>query len=641
MVSQRFCERAVELGLNRSYRIVVLGEEPWVAYDRVHLTRLLRGSTLDELTFRTRDWYESNQIDLRIAIKVQSVDLEHRTLRTDDGFRMPFDKLVLATGAQAIRPKLPGASLEHVYVYRTAQDLLKLRDRISASRSSHHPAVVVGAGLLGLEAAEALMDLGLRVRVLEAADYLLSRQLDRVSAAVVEELLKRRGFEVDTGIRVTHIERRSTSDSLALTLSTEDTLEASLVLLAVGIRPRDELARDVGIRCDLFGGVEINDRLETSAAGVYAIGECTRHKGHSYGLVAPGYAMAEALAEQLSGKSRQFEGIEPSTRLKISGVELSVIGESGTDDVESRILTYRDESHWRRLVLRGGRVVGGTVVGDWEELPLLQDAIVRRTKFRERQERRFQQRRAVWGNGAASLSTWPDSAVVCSCTGATCGTLRRAQADGCSSVDLLTQKTGAGGVCGSCQPLLRGLITGEATPGVAGIAKTTLVAAVLAIVFAILTAAMPAIGYAESTGSGFQLDTLWRDSVIKQITGFSVLGLLVIEALISVRKRIPKVRWGRFASWRAFHAVVGAVVLLGLLVHTGFRLGHNVDRWLIVCLLTTTIVGGGAGVLVAIEPHSPSGRIVSLRSWFTKVHLWLLWPLPVLIAAHVVKVYFF
>lgn len=641
MAGQHFCERLVELGLHSSFNVTLFGEECYSAYDRVHLTQIMHGSSIDALTLRPYDWYKTNQIDLRTSTHVQGIDLEARRVLVANGLSQPFDKLVLATGSQAIRPKLPGADLERVLVYRTADDVLKLRSQVAALNTQSQPVVVVGAGLLGLEAAEALMTLGLRVRVIEAADHLLSRQLDRDSASVVGELLRRRGFEVCLGTRISEI-GIDDEQALCLTQSTGEVLKASLVLFAVGIRPRDELAKAVGIRCDLFGGIEVNDRLETSAQDVYAIGECVRHRGHSYGLVAPGYAMAEALAEQLAGLPSRFHGAAQSTSLKVSGVKLSVVGESSTaDDIESRFITYRDDSHWRRLVLRAGRLVGGTVVGDWEELPMLQDAVVRHSKFRPRQERRFSVKKPVWEGEGISLQSWPDAAVVCSCTGVTCGTLRRSLAQGCDNVSALTQKTGAGGVCGSCQPLLVGLVTGQVVTTVRRVAKVTLVSAALALLFATVTTLSPPIGLATRTASGFELGTLWRDPTLKQVSGFSLLGLIVVEGLISLRKRIAALRWGAFGSWRAFHSLVGAGTLLGLAVHTGFRLGHHVDRWLVVCFLLSTVAGAVAGVLVAIEPRYLSSRVSAMRAATTKAHLWLLWPLPILIAAHVVKVYFF
>jgi nitrite reductase (NADH) large subunit len=423
-------------------------------------------------------------------------------------------------------------------------------------------------------------------------------------------------------------------------LTNGDTVAAGLVVLAMGVRPRDELARDVGIRCDLFGGIEIDECLQTSASNVYAIGECARYKGYNYGLVAPGYAMAEALAEHLAGGSVRFAGAEQNTRLKISGVELNVIGESNTDDVESRIVTAEDGASFRRLVVRNQRIVGATVVGPWDEMGALQDAVVRRTPLKERQERRFRARKPVWPQGPVPLAMWPDPAVVCTCTGTTCGTLRRLRADGATTVAELRQRTGASSVCGTCEPLLQTLVSGKVSvPG--RIAYVTLSAAIVSLLLVLATVVSPPLGFATATSDTFQLDQLWRESLYKQITGFTLLGVVALETIISVRKRWARFQIGRFTSWRAFHTVMGALLLLGLVAHTGFRLGHHLDRWLVSFLLLSTAVGGAAAILAALETRYASPSVMTLRRWLAGAHLWLLWPLPVLIAAHVIKVYFF
>lgn len=641
VVGQRFCERAIELQLHQHYRITIFGEEPHAAYDRVHLTKLLRGGTLEQLTLRDRGWYQEHGIELCTSTTVHSLDLEHRRVISSSGTSHPFDDLVLATGSRALRPKLPGSDLQHAYVYRTADDLFALQRRVARCQGSGLPAVVVGAGLLGLEAAEALMELGLEVRVLEAADFLLPRQLDRTSATAVATLLQRRGFQIRVGTRLQSIAVDDQLDALTLTTSDEERLSAALVVFAIGIRPRDELAKEAGIHCDLFGGVEIDEQLQTSVPHVYAIGECAHFRGHSYGLVAPGHAMAEALAERLAGEPSQFAGSELQTRLKVGGFELSVIGESSSDDVECRILTYQDETHLRRLVLRGRHLVGGTVIGEWNELPALQDAVVQKREFKPRHERRFQAQKAIWGAAAVSLATWPDTAVVCTCTGATCGTLRRARAQGCGSVQALTARTGAGSVCGSCTPLLGSLISGGSSVAAGRVAGVTLSAALLCLLAVLVTLLCPAIAFSTHSESAQALEALWRDSTLKQITGFTLLGLGLLESSIALRKRIGWIKWGRFTSWRAFHTLLGCGLLVLLCAHTGFRLGHNLDRWLILTLLFSSLLGALAAVLVAVEPKFLAQRIPALRGAFAKLHLWLLWPLPVLVAAHVVKVYFF
>jgi nitrite reductase (NADH) large subunit len=407
----------------------------------------------------------------------------------------------------------------------------------------------------------------------------------------------------------------------------------------MGIRPRDQIARDAGLRCDMFGGIEVDDDLLTSDPAISAVGECARHKGMSYGLVAPGYAMAEAVARRLAGGEAKFRGAQIGTRLKVPGVELTVVGESQATGLGLRSHVFQGDGVYRRLALKRGRVVGITAVGDWDDLPRAQDAMARAEKLKPRQLERFKKNEPVWKSGKLSLHTWPDSATVCNCMGVTCGALRRAQREGCANVEALAQATGASTICGSCRPLLSTLTDpkpeepDEPSYWMVGLSLASLIGA---LVFLFI----PAVPYSDSVQAE-SIDFLWRSGQTKQITGFTLAGLFASSIVFSMRKRFAWFRWGDFEGWRVTHALLGVLCLVGGFAHTGFRLGSNLDFALVLVLLGSILLGGLAGGWSLIEAQMSPERGRVLRALLIRSHIYFLWPLPVLLVAHVTKVYFF
>lgn len=635
MVSQHFCKEVTRLGLIDSHNVTVISEEDAVAYDRVNLTRVLKGAEKQSVALTSQNWFDKVGITLKLGEPVVSVDRDKKLVQTTNG-AYAYDKLVFASGSKPVVPKITGLDHPKVLVYRTLEDALKLRDQAAECSKKGLPAVVIGAGLLGVEAAEALKSLGCNVELVESATHLMSRQLDADAAEYLERVLLEAGFTLHMGVRLERVEVEE--DSYALHLEDGATLAAGLVLVATGVRPRDEVARDAGISCDLFGGILVDGTLASSDPHIFAVGECARHKGQAYGVVAPGYLMADTLAARMAGKRNTFDGTEVTTRLKIPDIELTCVGESNVRDLATRCLQREKDASLQQIVVRKGRVVGATSIGAWDELPKVQQAISTRQKIQARHIKRFESEGTLWPNQTVNLKVWPDTATVCGCTGATCGVLRQAKAAGAITPQALSNETGAGTVCGSCVPLLEsmcGVETEEPSH------RTLVTASVLGLLLAAYALFGPSIPYAQTVQVPFSWDDIWRDSLTKQITGFSLFGVAVLASALSLRKRVSKVQFGRFSSWRTVHSVLGVLCLVGIGVHTGFRLGSNLDMALGITFLTMTVVGAVAGAATALERKIPNGRGVTLRKWSSRLHLWLTWPLPVLVLFHVLKVYFF
>lgn len=638
MVGQHFCRRALEQRLLERFEVVIFGEECDPAYDRVNLGRIIAGASPDELTLAPRAWYEGHGFEVHFGAPALRIDRAERVVEVRGRGCQPYDWLVLATGSRALLPALPGADRDGVMVYRTVNDALELRERALAATARGEGVLVVGAGLLGLEVAEQLRLQGAATIVVESAAHLLPRQLDAGAAAVLLELLEARGFTFHLQRRVSSIDAGERS-ALSVRLSGGEAIGAGLVVFAVGVRARDELAREAGLACDLFGGVVVDAALTTSDQRIFAIGECARWSGMSYGLAAPGYAMADVVVERLLGRPASFDGVPPATRLELEGAEVSAIGDSAVGGGGERALAYRQAGCYRRLTLRDGRVVGVAAVGPWEELPHAQQAVACGASLGRLAERRFESGRRVWRD-EVSLAGWPDEAIVCSCMGVTCGALKRAHASGQRTLEALGAQTGAGTVCGSCRPLLSSL-TEAALPPIGSRSDRALLALSLTVCAVVLVwLVLPAIAYRASV-TGLAYDALWRSSGWRQLTGFCLLGCLLVGSGLSLRKRLPAFRRGAFAGWRVFHAAMSLAALLLTVAHTGLRLGSNLDAVLMATFLLATSLGALAGFAAMLARAFSPATALRLREWTNRAHLYLAWPLPLLVLFHVLRFYYF
>lgn len=342
------------------YNVTVVGAEPEPAYNRVLLSSLLAGEAGDEdLALKNRAWYGANGFRLFTGAAVQTIDRAARRVALRDGRVVAYDKLVLATGSEAIRLPLPGSHLPQVLVFRDRLDAMKLQ-ALARPRSA---AVVVGGGLLGLEAAYGLVRLGCKVTVVHLMDRLMERQLDARGAATLRRALEAKGVSFALGAESRRIVGE---DAVAgLELASGDVLPADMIVMACGVRPNAALGRDAGLAINR--GLIVDDRMTTSDPRVFALGECAEHRGVVYGLVAPAYEQAKALATHLAGSAEApaYAGSLLSTNLKVSGVSVFSAGaieaEAGDETIQ---LSDPAHGHYRKLVVRDGRLIGAILVGE-------------------------------------------------------------------------------------------------------------------------------------------------------------------------------------------------------------------------------------------------------------------------------------
>lgn len=340
------------------YAVTVLGAEPEPAYNRVLLSSLLAGEANDEdLAFKDRAWYAANGYRLLTGAAVQTVDAAARRVRLKDGRVFAYDRLVLATGSKAIRLPLPGSHLSQVLVFRDRCDAMRLKELgVPGAR-----AVVIGGGLLGLEAAYGLVKLGCAVTVVHLMDKLMERQLDAKGAATLRRALEAKGLAFALGAQSKAIMGETRVEGLEL--GSGEILPADMIVMACGVRPNAALGRDAGLAANR--GLLVDDALRTSDERIFAMGECAEHRGVVYGLVAPAYEQAKTLARALAGQEAAYAGTLLSTNLKVSGVAVFSAGAIEAEDGDETIV-LSDPGHgcYRKLIVRDDRLTGAILVGE-------------------------------------------------------------------------------------------------------------------------------------------------------------------------------------------------------------------------------------------------------------------------------------
>lgn len=458
MVGQRFCDLLTD-GKQRAPHVVTFAEEPVPAYDRVHLSEYFGAKDADSLCLAPAAWYAERGIELFLGERAASVDRQRRVVISSKGREVPYDRVVFATGSAAFVPPIAGAARPGVFVYRTLQDL----DQIVAYAKCSTRAVVIGGGLLGLEAAKAAVDLGLETHVVEFATRLMPRQLDDAGARLLQDKIEALGITVHLNKITTRFAGCGESGPVAgLDFKDGQRLDADLVIISAGIRPRDEVAAAAGIEVGPRGGIVVNDALETSDPHVFAIGECALHRGMIYGLVGPGYQMAQVLHERLTGaSSRIFEGADMSAKLKLLGVDVASFGDALSRG--KRTVVYQDmvRGVYKKLILSDDdkRLLGGVLVGDASEYMRLLSVCNGALELQQAPEELLFGSRSASAQGGADL---PDATQVCSCNnvskGDICSVIRSGEATNLSSIKSCTR---AGSGCGGCVPLVADLLGAE------------------------------------------------------------------------------------------------------------------------------------------------------------------------------------
>jgi nitrite reductase (NADH) large subunit len=457
MVGYKFCEKLKAKSPDAA--IVVFGEEPRRAYDRVHLSEYFNGKTSEDLSLSTAGWYQENNISLFLNTTVTKIDREHKSVITSNGTAYSYDILVFATGSGAFVPHIPGIEKDGVFVYRTLEDLDFIRDYARKAAT----AAVIGGGLLGLEAAKALIDLGIKqTSIVEFAPRLMPRQIDQAGSEILASKL------ADLGLQI-HLNKNTSSITglehiTGLDFSDHTHLAVDMLVISAGIKPRDELARDCGIEVGARGGIIVDQHMQTNDPSIFAIGECALFEEMIYGLIAPGYEMAEVLATNLTEGTKSFHGFDMSTKLKLIGIDVASFGDNFITEPDCRTIIFENKHKgiYKRINISndGQYLLGGILIGDATAYNMLLQTSNNKMLLSDNPEDLILgSRDGNEGASGSSITALPDSALICSCEGVTKGDICSAVADGsCENIDDIKKCTKAGTGCGGCMPMVKDLM---------------------------------------------------------------------------------------------------------------------------------------------------------------------------------------
>jgi nitrite reductase (NADH) large subunit len=462
MVGHKFLELMVSNGGMQNWRVIAFGEEPRVAYDRVNLSHFFSGKTAADLSLVQPGFYQDNGIEMHIGDRALAIHRDRRTVVSANGLAIPYDKIVLATGSYPFVPPIKGHDAPGTFVYRTIDDL----EQIAAYAKQCRVGTVIGGGLLGLECANALCNLGLDTHVVEFAPRLMPLQIDDVGGCILQRQIEALGVTVHTSKATTEL--ISTNGKIAKLLFADgDQLLTDMVVFSAGIRPRDELAKNCGLAVGERGGIVIDNACQTSDPHIYAIGECALYQNRIYGLVAPGYRMAEVVSDDLSGRiATPFTGAEMSTKLKLLGVDVASFGDNFAKTPGAQEISFTDtiQGIYKKLVISedGHSLLGGILVGDASAYGTLLQLVQNRIRLSPHPEELLLPPREGKPALALGVESLPETAQICSCNnvskGQICTAIREHHLIDVPSIKKCTQ---AGTGCGGCVPLVTDLLKSE------------------------------------------------------------------------------------------------------------------------------------------------------------------------------------
>lgn len=455
MAGVRTIEHLLKLN-PEGYEVTIFGSEPYPNYNRIMLSSVLAGgANMNEIIINDLEWYHSQSIKLYMGHTVTSIDSENRKVYSDKGVTAVYDELILATGSNPFVLPIPGADKEGVIAFRDIKDCQIMQE----TAGSYKKAIVIGAGLLGLEAARGLLHLGMEVTVVHIHDYIMERQLDEAASVMLRRELEAQGMKFLLHKQSEAILGKKRVKGVLFTDGS--TADAELIVMAVGIKPNVELAKKSGVQINR--GIIVNDYMETNIPGIFALGECAEHRGIAYGLVAPLYEQGAVLAKRLAGvKVEGYTGSITSTKLKVSGVDVFSAGQFA-EPAGSRALRYQDEIEgiYKKLVIQDDILIGAVLFGDTGDGARLFSIIKNKDNIKGREKE------LLLGISADVLSStqgnrleaMPDDEIICGCNGVSKGTIAEAiRSGGCNSVGQIKACTKASASCGGCKPLVEGLL---------------------------------------------------------------------------------------------------------------------------------------------------------------------------------------
>ena len=625
--------------LNSDVSIAIFGDEPWHPYNRVKLSSLISGEIKEDDLYSPYDLSEQSNVSCFYNNKISKINRFENSVIDSDDIHYTYNHLILATGSRASIPAIDGTELKNVFTFRDLNDAQNLMVRSVRTRVT----VVIGGGLLGLETARAMQRYNTEVHIIEHSMWLMFNQLDNRAGSYLKQFVETLGVKVHLHERVLKINGNDNNQVSSITLSHGEILECDTVVIAAGIKTNSLLASDAGLH--VGKGIRVDDHLQTRDRNIFAIGECAEHNNKVYGLVAPGLEQAAVVAHYINGEGAKYSGSISSTNLKVLDYPVFSVGNTGANEPARNSFIYQDHKReiYRKIVVINGRIRGAVGIGQWPGVNRFHEAVEQQRRIWPWQISRFINEGMLWNDiESESVIDWPATAIVCNCTGVTRGQLDSARKRGATTAEQLAHDTGASSVCGSCKDLLCDFVGSNATPAPIRGYKTLIITSIITLTAAMFIFFIPAMSYSDSVEVKFNIDELWRNELFKQISGFSLLGLSILISLLSIRKRFTQIfkQWD-FAYWRLAHVVIGVVTLSVLFTHTGFRLGDNLNFYLMLTFSAILFVGSVASLVIGYEHKLPRRLAKQVRSYVIWSHILLLWSLPALLIFHIIKTYYF
>lgn len=551
------------------------------------------------------------------------------------GTKHHYYNLVLATGSKPKIPPKVKSTLEGIFTYRNRDDAQKLAARMIGSRNI----VVLGGGLLGIEAAYALKKQHTKVTLINRGDKLLSGYLDDSASSLLVEKLNSYGIQVIVNCSVSKVAGDERINSLVITRKAEE-IPCDTLVVATGISPNIELAYTAPLKFNR--GVIVNDYMQTSNPYIYAIGECSEHDGNVYGFVGPAIEQASVAAYHISNPKSDFEYSHSIVATHLKVIDMPIVS-MGDMTFYNHMLVYEDKDReiYRKLYLHNNRLVAAIGVGEWQESNLLLDEINKKKIVYLWERLSFTKKGSIYINNSSSVLDWPEEKIVCNCRQVTRKDLSDAVVAGCQNLQDLSQKTQAGTVCGSCKPLLSQLLNvPQTSKEEVATAKWLNIGGFIAVLLTLLFLFLPKVPSPQSVQE-FSLYPLITDPLYRQITGFTILGTSIIMLILSLKRLMPTMLKGSFSRYRGFHIVLGVLLPVLLLMHTGASMGERFNFMFITLFIIVLLSGSAATFIIAQDLLKPASVYRPLKGLVTQFHIYALWALPVMVVFHILYFYYF
>ncbi|MFK8022071.1 MAG: FAD-dependent oxidoreductase [Pseudomonadales bacterium] len=616
--------------------ILIMGNENRVPYDRVQLSSMLAGNARFEEISSLSETLNSGRHSRFVSAHIKSIDREAKCVVDNQGIVYAYSKLVLATGSRPYVPEIEGIDRPGVYTFRNIRDA----EHLAARRISSRHTVVLGGGLLGIEAARGMQRHNTQLTLVDHNSHLMFRQLDQKAGTRLASELQQQGITavISSGITAVH----STPRVQSVRLRNGELLDCDTLIVATGIRPNIDLARVSGLA---FGrGVQVDSTMRTSDPDIFAIGECCEYDGRVYGVVAPGFEQADIAAQHLCNESNNhYRGSILSTSLKVAGLAVFSLGDADPSDIGVRSYVYESDAIYRRLNILHGRIVGIVAIGVWPELSSLREYARISKHIPPWKIWRFRQTGDLDSiDLVTQFQRLPVEATICNCNAVSKARILELTEDGACSVEQIGVLSNAGTGCGSCRPMLMAASSNlDPLAPQRGYKPLFVAASMSLLLLATIALFYPGAPYADTVQLEWHWDELWTSERNKQISGFSLLAISTIGLLVSVRKRLKWFANSHFSSWRIGHAVLGVAALLMLAVHTGFRLGNNLNLALMSTFTALALMGGLMSIFIALEHRIDPRQVQLFRTGSLWAHVLLCWPIPALLGLHILKTYYF